>query len=94
MPPTKCIIIERGILNSEVATRIPETSTLEPLKCCSAPTDIRKVRNGIRVILGVSGTVDCNLRGTKLSEGGFQTLAIVDHCHLFTDGATILVSSN
>ena len=88
MPPAERIIVERGIFNSEVATRVPETPTLELPKCDPALIDTRKVNDRIGVILHISRAVDRHLRGTKLSEDGFQPFAIVNDRHLLVDGAT------
>lgn len=90
VPPTKRVIIERRILNSEVATRISKTLTLKFLECGSALSDIREIHNGIGIILHISGTVDRHLRGAEPSKDGFQTFAIVDNRHLPVDRTSFL----
>ena len=94
VPPTKRVIVERRIFDSEVATRVPEAPSLKLPKGDPALRDTWKVNNGIGVILHISRAVDRHLRGTELSEGRFQPLAVVDNRHLFVDGATSLVQND
>jgi len=94
VPPTERVIVERGVLNSKVATRIPKTLTLKPLECGPALDDIREIHNGIGVILHISGTVDRHLRGPKLSEDGFQTSAVVDNRHLPVNGTKSFIPND
>lgn len=91
MSPAECVIVERCILDSEVTARIPETLTLKPLERSSAFSDIRKVHDGVGVILDISGAVNRHLRGAKFSKDGLQTFAIVDNRHLLVDGATSFI---
>ena len=94
VPPTERVIVEWGILNSDVATRIPKTPTLKFLECGPALNDIRKIHNGIGIILHVSGTVDRHLHGAKSSEDGFQTFTIVNHRYLLVDGTASFVPND
>ena len=94
VPPTERVIVERGVLNSEVATRISKTLTLKSLERGPALGDIRKIHNGIGVILHIGGTIDRHLRGPKLSEDGFQTSAVVDNRYLPVDGTTSFIPND
>lgn len=94
VPSTERVIVEWGILNSEVAARIPKTLTLKSLECGPALGDIREIHNGIGVILHISGTVYRHLRGSQLSEDGFQTFAIVDNRYLLVDGTTSFIPND
>ena len=92
--PTESVIVERGVFNSEVATRVPKTPTLKLLKRCPALNDTRKVDHCIGVILHISRAVDGHLRSTKLSEDGLQPFAIVDDRHLLVDGTTSFIQND
>lgn len=94
MPPTKRVIVKWSVSDSEVATRKPETLTLELPKCRPALSYTREVHNGIGIILQISRTVDRHLRGAEISKYGFQTLGIVNHRHLLADCVAIFRPNN